>query len=142
MIETAIHAYDAENKGNNVKIFLHTWEGTHDYFIDFPDVIKEIQKELNKFHITLVYVCGLDLFVKCRYSFSKNVIAIDRNPYNNKYPDIPKKLIYIVKDDKTHPYSSTAIRDCYLKGNYDEIKKITFEEVAKMVIEFYNKSLF
>ena len=137
MINKAISEYSEENKGAVVKIFLHTWEGNHDYFIDFPYVIEEIQKELKKYNIKLIYVCGLDLFNNCRYYFSKNVIAIDRKPYKNKYDNIPNKLIYIVKDDKTEPYSSTAIRDNFQSGNLDEIEKITFPGVAKLVIDFY-----
>jgi nicotinic acid mononucleotide adenylyltransferase len=139
MTNKAISEYSEENKDAIVKIFLHTWEGNHDYFIDFPYVIEEIQKELKKYNITLIYVCGLDLFNKCRHSFSKNVIAIYREPYYEKYQSIEKKLIYIVKDDKTEPYSSTAIRDNFQNGNLDEIEKITFPGVAKMIIDFYDK---
>ena len=139
MIETAIDEFNEENQGNNIKIYLHTWEGSHSYFIDFPYVIEEIQKELNNYKIKLIYVCGLDLFIKCRYSFSKNVIAIDRKPYNNKFKDIPKNLIFIVKDEKTVPYSSTSIKKCYEQKNFEEIKKITFPKVAEEVIEFYDE---
>ena len=139
MINKAISEYNKENKDAIVKIFLHTWEGNHDYFIDFPYVIEEIQKELKKYNIKLIYVCGLDLFNNCRHYFSKNVIAIYREPYNQKYQSIPKKLIYTVKDDKTEPYSSTAIRDNFQNGNLDEIKKITFQGVSKMIIDFYSQ---
>ena len=66
MVKTAIEEYKSES---DLKIFLHTWEGSKEEFIDFPYVIKEIQKELKKYKIKLFYVCGLDLFSKCRYVF-------------------------------------------------------------------------
>ena len=143
IVKTAIDEYDLENNQNeHLKIFLHTWEGSHDYFIDFPDVINEIQYRLIEKNIRLVYVCGLDLFVKCRYSFSKNVIAVDRKPYINKYGNIPKKFIYVIKDEKTEPYSSTFIKDCFAKGDYKSIEKVTFPKVAKIVIDFYNETFY
>ena len=59
---------------NQFTIFLHKWEGSHNYFIDFPEVIDEIQKQLSKFYdIKLVYVCGMDLYLKCGYYLGKNV---------------------------------------------------------------------
>ena len=138
LVKTAIDEYDLENnKNEHLKIFLHTWEGSHDYFIDFPYVIEEIQNRLLEKNITLIYVCGLDLFINCRYYFSQNVIAVDRKPYKNKYKDIPGKFIYIIKDEKTEPYSSTFIRDCFVKKDYQSIEKVTFPKVAKMIIEFY-----
>ena len=55
IVKTAIDEYDLENnKNEHLKIFLHTWEGSHDYFIDFPEVIEEIQYRLKKKNITLV----------------------------------------------------------------------------------------
>ena len=142
MVKSAINEYNLENKNENenLKIFRHTWEGSHDYFIDFPDVIKEIQSKLLEKKIKLVYVCGLDLFINCRYYFSKNVIAVDRKPYINKYESIPKKFIYVIKDEKTEPYSSTFIKDCFVKNDFKSIEKVTFPEVAKMIIEFYKEN--
>ena len=147
MIKTAINEYNLEynkieNKKENLKIFLHPWEGSQDKFIDFPYVIKEIQSRISKYNIKLVYVCGLDLFINCRNYFSKNVIAVDRKPYqnNNKYKSIPGKLIYIIKDDKTEPYSSTYIKECFAKNDYKSIEKVTFPKVAKMIIDFYEKN--
>ena len=143
MIETGIKEYNYDKKGDNLKIFLHKWEGTHDYFIDFPDVIEGIQAQILSHYqnIKLVYVCGMDLYLKCREYFSKNVIAVDRKPYKNyNYKENPEKFIYFIKDDKSQPYSSTSIRDCYLKGDYVGIKNITFPEVAEMVIKFYKNN--
>ena len=145
MIETAINEYNNENKDNiNFKIFMHKWEGTHDYFIDFPYVIEEIQHQLNKnfkeYKIALVYVCGMDLYLKCHYSLSRNVIAIDRKPYiNKKYQSNEKYLVYLIEDEKSEPYSSTSIRKAYKNGDHDTIEKVTFPEVAKMIISFYDK---
>ena len=145
MIETAIKEYNNENRdNNNLKIFLHKWEGTHDYFIDFPDVIEEIQYQLNNYFkgikIQVLYVCGMDLFLKCYYSLTKNVIAIDRKPYKNKkFESIPKNLVYLIEDDKCGPFSSTDIRKAYKKGDKEAIKIITFPEVAEMVFKFYDE---
>ena len=145
MIETAIKEYEKENKNTNyLKLFLHTWEGTHEYFIDFPDVIKNIQNQLfdnfKKIDIQLVYVCGMDLYSQYNDYFDKNVIVVDRTPYKSyKYKNIPEKLIYIVKDKKAEPLSSTAIRNCYNKRDFIGINQITFPRVAQMVIKFYEK---
>ena len=139
MINLAIKENSEENKEDNFKIFLHPWEGSHNYFIDFPEVTCEIQKRLSKYHIRLVYVCGMDHFIKCRYSFNKNVIAVDRQPFQNKrYSDIPKNFIYLIQDKNCKSYSSTAIREYFHNGELENIKKVTFSGVAEMVIDFYD----
>ena len=82
----------------------------------------------------------MDLFLKCYYSLTKNVIAIDRKPYKNKkYKSIPENLVYLIEDDKSEPFSSTDIREAYKKGDIETIKTITFPEVAEMIIKFYNE---
>ena len=147
MISKAIEEYQ---KQTNLQIFLHKWEGNQSKFIDFPEVISEIQKQLNKKcdkNIKLVYVCGMDHFCKCRYAFEENVIAIDRKPFiKHKYKDIHEKLIYLVKDEKNEKseiYSSTAIREIYTNDQLDDntklirIKEITFNSVAEKVLDFY-----
>ena len=145
MIDTAINEYNNENKDSiNLKIFMHKWEGSHDYFIDFPYVIEEIQDKINnyyiKYKIRVVYVCGMDLYLKCYYCLRRNVIAVDRKPYiNNKFKSIPKSFIYLIEDEKSEPYSSTSIREAYKNGNHDIISKITFPGVAKMIISCYDK---
>ena len=142
MINTAIEEYSYENKDNDLKIYLHPWEGNQGHFVDFPFVIEEIQNKLNKYYndIKLIYVCGMDVFLNCKNYLNKNAIVVDRKPYNNKYRDNPKDSLYIIRDENIKPYSSTLIRNCYKKYNYDEIKKITFPRVAKIVIEFYNNN--
>ena len=149
MIEKAIKEYNNENKDsdnlNNLKIFMHKWEGSHDYFIDFPYVIEEIQNKLKKnfkeYKIRLVYVCGMDLYLKCYYSLTKNVIAVDRKPYiNNKFKSIPKRFIYLINDIKCEPLSSTLIKEAYKNGNHDIIKEDTFPEVSKMIINYYDEN--
>ena len=148
MISDAIEEY---KKQVNLPVFLHKWEGSQNKFIDFPEVISEIQRQLNKKidkSIKVIYVCGMDHFCKCRYLFHENVIAIDRKPYiNYKYKDIPEKLIYLVKDEKNEKseiYSSTAIREIYINDQIDDstklikIKEITFDKVAEKVLDFYN----
>ena len=140
MVKTAIEEYQSET---DLKIFLHTWEGSKDVFIDFPYVIEKIQgdlkeyDDLKKYDITLFYVCGLDLFSKCRSAFYKNVIAVDRKPYTKLFSDIRKRNIYIVQDEKTEPFSSTEIRNSFRNKPAEEIKKMTFPKVADMVIKFY-----
>ena len=149
MIEKAIEEYNNENKdNNNLEIFIHKWEGTHDDFIDFPDVTKEIENQLNDYFkgikIKLLYVCGMDLFLKCYYSLTKNVIAIDRKPYKNKkFKTIKKNLVFIIEDDKNEPFepfSSTDIRKAYKNHDLETIKTITFPKVAEMIFEFYHEN--
>lgn len=139
IIEKAIEEYQREKKENQFTIFLHKWEGSHNYFIDFPEVINEIQKQLSKFYdIKLVYVCGMDLYLKCGYYLGKNVIAVDRKPFKkHHFSDEPKKLIFIIKDENSEPYSSTSIRKYYKEKKFDEIVKATFRGVAKMIIDYY-----
>ena len=134
MIKTAIEEYQSET---DLKIFLHTWEGSKDVFIDFPYVIEEIENELRKYNIKLFYVCGLDLFSKCRSAFYKNVIAVDRKPYKKFLSDIPQRNIYIVKDKNTEPLSSTEIRNFFRNNQEENIKRVTFPKVADMVTQFY-----
>jgi len=129
----------------NFNIFLHEWEGSHKYFIDFPEVIREIQYKINlyykKYNIRVLYVCGMDHYLKCRYALRQNVVVIDRKPYiNNNYETDEKNYVYILKDEKSEPYSSTEIRNSFFQtGDLKEIYKITFPNVAKMVIDFYGK---
>ena len=119
---------DATATGNNP--ITVTFENGHKYTIDNNGNITK--KELG--------VISEDL-AKLREYFSKNVIAVDRKPYKNyNYKENPEKFIYFIKDDKSQPYSSTSIRDCYLKGDYVGIKNITFPEVAEMVIKFYKNN--
>jgi nicotinic acid mononucleotide adenylyltransferase len=146
MIKSAIEEY----KNKNLPIFLHKWEGSQNKFIDFPEVISEIQSQLDKKCNKIkkvIYVCGMDHFCKCRYLFNENVIAIDRKPFiNHEYEDIPENLIYLVKDEKNEKseiYSSTAIREIFNNDQIDDntkliqIKEITFDSVAEKVLKFY-----
>ena len=104
IIDESINDFYTENKNkenNMVKIYLNTWEGSHSYFIDFPDVINEIQTHLNYLYketkIKLVYVCGMDHYTKCYYCFDKNVIAVDRKPFTSyDFKEDPKceRLLY------------------------------------------------
>lgn len=144
MINTAIEDYSYENKDNDLKIFLHPWEGNQNHFVDFPFVIEEIQNKLNNYYnnIKLIYVCGMDIFLDCKNYLNKNAIVVDRKPYNNKYRDNPKDSLYIITDENIKPYSSTLIRNCFKNYNYDEIRKITFPRVANIIIEFYNKNFY
>ena len=143
MIEESISDFEKlNNDKSGLKIFLNTWEGNHDYFIDFPEVIIEIQNRLNKIFkeakIKLVYVCGMDHYIKCHYSFSKNVIAVDRKPYQSiKVKEEPKKLILFAKDENAEPYSSTAIKEAFENGELEKIKESTFPSTYNKIIEFF-----
>ena len=128
----------------NFRIFLHKWEGSHYYFIDFPQVINEIQYKINKYYkeykIRVLYVCGMDHYLKCRYALRQNVVVIDRKPYiNPRYDDNEKSYVFFLKDEKSEPFSSTEIRNYFFQGDLKEIEKITFPNVARMIINFYSK---
>ena len=149
MIQRSIGNFYRENKDKNdemLKIYLHKWEGSHPYFIDFPDVINEIQKQLDNLfgNIILLYVCGLDHYIKCHSSLRQNVIAIDRKPFNKKFGnDILKndlsRMIFFIKDENSEPYSSSSIREYYQKGDLESIKKTTFPDVFDLIIRFYDE---
>ena len=83
----------------------------------------------------------MDYYLKCRYVLRQNVIVIDRKPYiNTKYQTNEKNYIYFLKDEKSEPYSSSEIRKSFFHtGDLKEISKITFPNVAKMVINSYEK---
>jgi len=146
MVQASIQGFykeKNENKENDiVKIYLNRWEGSHDFFIDFPDVIEEIQKELSKIgDIKLLYVCGIDHYIKCIYCFDRNVIAIYREPYkinenDYRFKSEPKKLKFIVKDKNAAPFSSTSIKDSYEKNDLETIKQCTYSEVYNMIIDY------
>ena len=147
MIIESINDFYNENKNkdkenNIVKIILNTWEGSHSYFIDFPEVIDTIQTHLDHLYeetkIELLYVCGMDHYIKCFNSFYKNVIVVDRKPYSsNEFKDDQNRLIYIVRDENAEPYSSTAIKEAFEKGDLEKIKKSTFPSAYQMIIDFF-----
>jgi hypothetical protein len=145
MVYEAIAYYiNREIDDLNFNILLHEWEGSHSYFIDFPEVINEIQYKINKYYkqynIRVLYVCGMDHYLKCRYALQYNVVVIDRKPYiNTRFETYEKNYVFILKDEKSEPYSSTEIRKYFSQGDLKEIEKITFPNVAKMVIDFYKK---
>ena len=148
MIQTSIEGFYEENKAEGkeqLKIYINKWEGSHSYFIDFPEVIHEIQNELRKIgDIKLLYVCGMDHYIKCYYALQKNVIVIDRKPYqvqenDPRFQTNTKKLIFIIRDEKSKPYSSTFIRESYQKGDLDTIRQYTFPTVDEMIIKFYDE---
>ena len=146
MIYEAIEYYlNREIYDLNFNILLHKWEGSHRYYIDLPEVISEIQYKINKYYkkynIRVLYVCGMDYYLKYINSLRQNVVAIDRKPYvNNKYKTNEKNYIYVLKDEKIEPYSSTEIRKSFFQtGDLKKIYKLTFPNVAKMIIDFYEK---
>lgn len=144
MIQASIEEFNNENKnkGNNtVDIKIHKWEGSQEEFIDFPYVIKAIQKQLYPFgDIKLLYVCGMDHYNKCKNDLESNVIVVDRKPFKSqKYDNIESKMVFFVRDEYSEPISSTSIREFYKKGDYNSIKKATFKNVDKMIVEFYNQ---
>ena len=148
MVYEAIQYYTTrEIDDPNFRIYLHEWEGSHYYFIDFPQVISEIQYKINKYYkqynIRVLYVCGMDHYLKCRYALRQNVVVIDRKPYiNTRYETNEKNYVFILKDEKCEPFSSTEIRNSFFQtGDLNEIKKITFPNVAKMIIDFYEKEV-
>ena len=144
MIQTSIEEFNKENmsKGNNtVDIKIHKWEGSQKYFIDFPDVIKEIQNKLYQFgDIKLLYVCGMDHYNKCKYDLESNVVVVDRKPFKSeKYDNNESKMVFFIRDEYSEPISSTSIREFYKNGDYESIKKATFNNVSYMIIDFYNQ---
>ena len=147
MIESAIKEYKEEKKDEELNIYLHKWEGSQKKFFDYPDVIKKIQHDINAYFkdIQLIYVCGMDHFFHCKNVLTKNVIAIDRKPFiNSKLKDDPTKLLFMTKDEEndTDIYSSSNIRDFYKKNDLENINKITFPNVAKMIIDFYGDNFY
>ena len=148
MAQKAIENFYEENKDKNeekLKIYLHKWEGSHTFFIDFPYVIKEIQGQLDKLFgdITLLYVCGLDHYIKCYYNLRYNVIAIDRKPFKqdiNMFKKDEDRMLFFVRDENSEPYSSTSIREFYQNGDIESIKKATFPDVFDLIMKFYDEN--
>ena len=148
MIKEAIQYYiNREIYEPNFRIFLHNWEGSHNYSIDLPTVISEIQYKINKYYkqynIRVLYICGMDYYLKYKNDLRQNVVVVDRKPYTNtRYETNEKNYVYLLKDEKNEPYSSTEIRNAFFQtGDLIEIKKITFPNVARMFIDFYIKEV-
>ena len=128
LIQASINEFEQENlkKGKKqIKIFIHEWEGRQQYFVDFHQVIKEIKTHLyeNGFNdIKLLYVCGMDHYIKCKQYLYKNVVVIDRKPYKNPcYKTNINNMTFFFKDERSEPTSSTSIKELYKKGDYDTI---------------------
>jgi len=148
MIQKSIDEFEKEKGANSIKIFIHEWEGKQKYFVDFPQVIAEINSQLldnGIENIKLLYVCGMDHYIKCKSDLYHNVVVIDRKPYKshgNKNKD-DKKNIYFIKDESSEPFSSTSIKEFYKKGDFESIKKITFnsiyQDIIKIFDEYYKK---
>ena len=143
MIQKSIDEFEKEKGANSIKIFIHEWEGKQKYFVDFPQVIAEINSQLldnGIQNVKLLYVCGMDHYIKCKQYLYKNVVVIDRKPYKNPcYKTNINKMTFFFKDERSEPTSSTSIKELYKKGDYDTIKKITFKTVAKNIIKFYDR---
>ena len=146
MIQKSINEFEIEKGKNSIKIFIHEWEGRQKYFVDFPQVISEIETQLleNGFKdIILLYVCGMDHYIKCKSDLRHNVVVIDRKPYKNhgykKKEKKNKNMVFFIKDETSEPFSSTSIKESYKKGDYESIKKITFNSVYQDIIKIYDE---
>ena len=142
LIENAIK----ENKCD-FPILIHKWEGSRNEFYDFPEVTEYIQEEMNnkfKNKIKILYICGMDHYLKCKYNLQKNVIIVDRQPYSNKdlLKDDVNNLKFFCRDENSKPYSSSKLKEL-LKKNDEESKKkiyeITYPSVAEYIIDWYSK---
>ena len=85
----------------------------------------------------------MDHYIKCHYSLKQNVVVVERKPFNTKYDkeiykSIPRKMVFLIRDENSKEYSSSSIRDFYKKKDFESIKKATFENVDKMIIKFYD----
>jgi hypothetical protein len=147
-VQKSIDEFEKEKGANSIKIFIHEWEGKQKYFVDFPQVIAEINSQLldnGIENVKLLYVCGMDHYIKCKSDLYHNVVVIDRKPYKshgNKNKD-DKKNIYFINDESSEPFSSTSIKEFYKNGDYESIKKITFnsiyQDIIKIFDEYYKK---
>lgn len=114
-------------------LFVTRGEQNYRHFVDFPDVIMDLSKFLNEelykndlknSNLTVVYVCGLDHFNRCRYvenlSCEKNVACLiiyrSNEPEDriNAAVKSKKNLFYISRSELRNPtedISSTKIRE-------------------------------
>ena len=144
MIQKSIDEFEKEKGENSFKIFIHEWEGKQKYFVDFPQVIREIKQQLldnGIENVKLLYVCGMDHYIKCKNDLSHNVVVIDRKPYKsqgNKNKE-GKNNIFFIKDETSESFSSTSIKEFYKKGDYESIKKVTFNSIYQDIIKIYDE---
>lgn len=144
MIQKSINEFEKEKGQNSIKIFIHEWEGKQKYFVDFPQVISEIKSQLKDNgieNVKLLYVCGMDHYIKCKSDLNHNVVVIDRKPYKNhgnKNKD-GNNNIFFIKDETSEPFSSTSIKEYYKKRDYESIKKITFNSIYQDIIKIYDE---
>ena len=146
--ETRVHLIECAIKEHkcDFPILIHKWEGTRNKFYDFPEVTDYIQKEMNNKlnnKIKVLYICGMDHYLKCQYELQSNVIVVDRKPYSSDVlmKDDIRNLIFFCKDENSKPYSSSEIKELLKKNDKESKKKIyeiTYPSVADYIINWYS----
>lgn len=80
-------AADEHNRGDPaaVPILVDLWEAQQPHFIDFPAVRDRLQSVVSAAfpddNILVFYVCGVDLYNRCRLRRLDRVVAVARPPY-------------------------------------------------------------
>ena len=119
MCRLAVEDFRKENKDNNkYNIEVSDWEGKQYNFVDFPDVIKHFEKDINNKDKLVFYICGSDHY---KYVDLDNVVVIKRNTDIVKLKN--KKNHFTIVDNDNSDFSSTRAREIItkIKNNEDVV---------------------
>ena len=145
-------AAEEHNKSETaqVPVYVDSWEADQPFFIDFPSVRRRlemvVQKQLPDEGIEVLFVCGADLYLRCRLVNMRNVVAVARPPYKFEGQE-SKQPNNFVADTATDEQLRDLVSDC----SSTEIRKrlaegaptddLTYPSVAKYLQEIEeNKS--
>ena len=143
LIQASINEFAQENlkKGKKqIKIFIYEWEGRQQYFVDFPQVIKEIKTHLyeNGFNdIKLLYVCGMDHYIKYKQYLYKNVVVIDRKQYKNPcYKTNINNMTFFSKMKEVNQQVQLQSKNYIKKEIMILLKKLLLKQLQKILLNF------
>ena len=148
MCRLAVEDFKKENKDNEkYNIEVSDWEGKQPNFVDFPDVIKHFQDDINNKDKLVFYICGSDHYNNhVKHSKLDNIIVIKRNTDIVSLKN--KKNHFTIVDNGNSDFSSTKAREIITKiknnenvvGNTKLLKRYLYSSVIGFILKI-NKEL-
>lgn len=127
----------SENNSNDENLFIipNSWEGKQERFVDFPQVSRHIEEEVShkfpKENITVLYVCGGDLFMKALCCLKEGYVGITRPGFKINIPGRIREDVYEWNDKKyTGFYSDATMAMKMAKEKGESVKGLTYDSVA------------
>ena len=110
-------AADEHNRSDSaaVTILVDLWEAQQPHFIDFPEVRDRLQSVVSAAfpddHVLVFYVCGMDLYNRCRLRYLDRVVAVARPPYTRD-PNPSTAEHNVIADSATDEQVRQLTCDC------------------------------